>query len=185
VDGAKRCAGVRQLSRNAGVLFTRRVQYFSSNKRGKTMRTKTRIGCALVSIFACYPALHASATDVIATKDAPAAIGPYSQAIRAGNMVFLAGQIAIDPKTGQLNQGSIEDQTRQALDNLKAVLAASNMSMENIVSTTVYVRDLNDFARLNAVYGTYFKDKPPARATVQVQRLPKDAAVEISAIAVR
>ncbi len=148
------------------------------------MKTNIRFGCALVLALACYPLLPASAADVIATKDAPAAVGPYSQAIRAGNMVFLAGQIPIDPKTGQLNQGSIEDQTRQALDNLKAVLAASNMSMENVVSTTVYVKDLNDFARLNTVYGTYFKDKPPARATVQVQRLPKDAAVEISAIAV-
>lgn len=147
------------------------------------MKTKIRFGYALVSILACFPALHASAADVIATKDAPAAVGPYSQALRAGNMMFLAGQLPIDPKTGQLNQGSIEDQTRQALDNLKAILAAGNMSMENIVSTTVYVKDLNDFARLNAVYGTYFKDKPPARATVQVQRLPKDAAVEISAIA--
>ena len=136
------------------------------------MRTKTRIGCAIVSIFACYPALHVSATDVIATKGAPAAIGPYSQAIRAGNMVFLAGQIAIDPKTGQLNQGSIEDQTRQALDNLKAILAASNMSMENIVSTTVYVKDLNEFARLNAVYGTYFKYK--ASATAPQGRLGRD-----------
>lgn len=148
------------------------------------MKKTIRPACALVLALACFPALQASAADVISTKDAPAAVGPYSQAIRAGNMVFLAGQIPIDPKTGQMNQGSIEDQTRQALDNLKAILAASNMSMENIVSTTVYVKDLNDFTRMNAVYGTYFKDKPPARATVQVQRLPKDAAVEISAIAV-
>ncbi len=147
------------------------------------MRAKIAFGCTVISAMACL-ALPAFATDVIATKDAPAAVGPYSQAIRAGNMVFLAGQLPIDPKTGNLNTGSIEDQTRQALDNLKAILAASNMSMDNIVSTTVYVKDLNDFAKMNTVYGTYFKDKPPARATVQVQRLPKDAALEISAIAV-
>lgn len=148
------------------------------------MRTKIAFGCTCVFAAACMLPFTASATDVIASKDAPAAVGPYSQAIRAGNMVFLAGQLPIDPKTGQLNAGSIEDQTRQALDNLKAVLAAGNMSMEHVVSTTVYVKDLNDFAKVNAVYGTYFKDKPPARATVQVQRLPKDASLEISAIAV-
>jgi 2-iminobutanoate/2-iminopropanoate deaminase len=107
-------------------------------------------------------------------------VGPYSQAIRAGGMVFLAGQIPIDPKTGQTNTGTIEEQTAQVFENLKAVLAAAGMTLDNVVSTTVYVKGLNDFAKLNAVYATYFKDKPPARATVQVQRLPKDAAVEIS-----
>jgi 2-iminobutanoate/2-iminopropanoate deaminase len=100
-------------------------------------------------------------------------------------MVFLAGQIPINPATGQVSTGSIEEQTAQVLDNLKAVLAADGMTMDNVVSTTVYVKELNDFAKLNTVYGSYFKDKPPARATVQVQRLPKDVAVEISAIAVR
>jgi 2-iminobutanoate/2-iminopropanoate deaminase len=138
-------------------------------------------------MLACASALGAPpiAKDVIASKDAPAAIGPYSQAIRTGNMVFLAGQIPINPKTGQVNLGTIEEQTAQVLDNLKAVLAADGMSMDNVVSTTVYVKELNDFTKLNNVYGSYFKDKPPARATVQVQRLPKDVAVEISAIAVR
>jgi 2-iminobutanoate/2-iminopropanoate deaminase len=121
----------------------------------------------------------------IATKEAPTAVGPYSQAVRAGNLVFLAGQIPINPKTGQVNTGTIEEQTAQVLDNLKAVLAADGMTMDNVVSTTVFVKELNDFTKLNNVYGTYFKDKPPARATVQVQRLPKDAAVEISAIAIR
>jgi 2-iminobutanoate/2-iminopropanoate deaminase len=134
---------------------------------------------------AAWAASPGIAKDVIATKEAPAAVGPYSQAIRAGNMVFLAGQIPINPKTGQTNTGTIEEQATQVLENLKAVLAADGMSMDNVVSTTVFVKDLNDFAKLNAVYGTYFKDKPPARATVQVQRLPKDVAVEISAIAVR
>lgn len=123
--------------------------------------------------------------EVISTKEAPAAIGPYSQAVRAGNMVFVAGQIALDPKTGQLIAGTDEAQVAQALDNIKAILAADGMTMDNIVSTTVFVRDLNNFTKLNAVYGTYFKDKPPARATLQAARLPRDAAVEISAIAVK
>jgi 2-iminobutanoate/2-iminopropanoate deaminase len=111
-------------------------------------------------------------------------VGPYSQAVRSGNLVFLAGQIPIDPKNAQGNFGTIEEQTAQVLDNLKAVLAAAGLSMDNVVSTTVYVTDLNDFTKVNTVYATYFKDKPPARATVQVARLPKNAAVEISAIAV-
>jgi 2-iminobutanoate/2-iminopropanoate deaminase len=123
--------------------------------------------------------------DVIATKDAPAAIGPYSQAIRSGAMVFVAGQIPIDPKTGQLNTGTDEEQVAQVLENIKAILAADGMTMDNVVSTTVFVRDLNNFTKLNAVYGTYFKDKPPARATIQAARLPRDVAVEISAIAVK
>ena len=140
--------------------------------------------CALLPFGAAHGAGPAPQKEVVASKEAPAAVGPYSQAIRAGSMVFLAGQIPIDPKTGQVNQGTIEAQTAQAMENLKAVLAAAGMTLDNIVSTTVYVKDLNDFAKLNTVYGTYFKDRPPARATVQVQRLPKDAAVEISAIAV-
>jgi 2-iminobutanoate/2-iminopropanoate deaminase len=141
----------------------------------------------MVLMMACASASGAPPLDkdVIATKEAPAAIGPYSQAVRAGNLVFLAGQIPINPKTGQVNTGTIEEQTAQVLDNLKAVLAADGMTMDNVVSTTVFVKELNDFTKLNTVYGTYFKDKPPARATVQVQRLPKDAAVEISAIAIR
>jgi 2-iminobutanoate/2-iminopropanoate deaminase len=123
--------------------------------------------------------------EVIATKDAPAAIGPYSQAVRSGNMVFVAGQIPLDPKTGQLNTGTDEEQVAQVLENIKAILAADGMTMDNVVSTTVFVRDLNNFSKLNTVYGTYFKDKPPARATIQAARLPRDVAVEISAIAVK
>jgi 2-iminobutanoate/2-iminopropanoate deaminase len=123
--------------------------------------------------------------EVIATQDAPAAIGPYSQAIRVGNTLYLAGQIPIDPRTNQLVLGSIEDQTKLVLENLKAVLAAAGMSMDDVVSTSVFLKDLNDFSRMNAVYATYFKDKPPARATVQVARLPRDVAIEISAIAAR
>lgn len=123
--------------------------------------------------------------EVVATKEAPAAIGPYSQAIKFGSMLFLAGQISIDPKTNQLNSGSIEEQTKLVLENLKAVLAANGMTMDDVVSTTVFLKDLNEFGKMNAIYGSYFKDKPPARATVQVARLPRDVLVEISAIAAR
>jgi 2-iminobutanoate/2-iminopropanoate deaminase len=123
------------------------------------------------------------AKEAVSTNAAPAAIGPYSQAIRAGNLLFLSGQISIDPKTNQMSAGSVEEQTKLSLDNLDAVLKANGMSMENVVSTTVFLKDLNDFGKMNAVYATYFKDKPPARATVQVARLPRDALFEISAIA--
>jgi 2-iminobutanoate/2-iminopropanoate deaminase len=125
------------------------------------------------------------AKEVIATDRAPAAIGPYSQAIKFDNMLFLSGQIAIDPKTNQFNAGSIEEQTKQVLENLKAVLAANGMTMENVVSTTVFLMDMNDFAKMNAIYGACFKEKPPARVTVQVAGLPRGALVEISAIAAR
>jgi 2-iminobutanoate/2-iminopropanoate deaminase len=122
---------------------------------------------------------------VISTPNAPAAIGPYSQAIMAGNTLYLAGQIAIDPATNQVKSGTIEEETKLVLDNLKAVLEAAGMTMANIVSTTVFMADLNEFPRMNAVYATYFPQNPPARATVQVARLPRDVKVEIAAIAVR
>jgi 2-iminobutanoate/2-iminopropanoate deaminase len=122
---------------------------------------------------------------VISTTTAPNAIGPYSQAIRAGKTLYLSGQIAIDPKTNQvMSNGSIEDQTRRVLDNLTAVLAADGLTMDNVVSTTVFLKDVNEFAKMNEVYATYFKNAPPARATVEVARLPRDMKVEISAIAV-
>lgn len=124
--------------------------------------------------------------EVISTKDAPAAIGPYSQALKIGNTLYLSGQIPIDPKTNQVNKdGSIEDQTKLVLENLKAVLAANGMTMNDVVSTTVFLKDLNDFAKMNAIYGGYFNQKPPARATVQVVRLPRDVSIEISAIAAK
>jgi len=126
-----------------------------------------------------------NAKKVIATKDAPEAIGPYSQAIKTGKMVFLAGQIPIDPKSGELKaDASIEDQTKLVLENLKAVLAADGLTMDHVVSTTVSMQDLNDFSKMNGVYATYFKEAPPARATVQAARLPRDVKVEIAAIAV-
>jgi 2-iminobutanoate/2-iminopropanoate deaminase len=122
----------------------------------------------------------------VSTPDAPEAIGPYSQAIQAGSMLFLSGQLPIDPKTKQLKADSgIEDQTRQVLDNLKAVLAANGMTMADVVSASVFMKDLNDFAKMNAVYATYFKEAPPARATVEVARLPRDAKIEIAAVAVK
>ena len=122
---------------------------------------------------------------VISTPTAPNAIGPYSQAIRANKTLYLAGQIAIDPKTNQvMSTGSIEDQTRRVLENLTAVLAADGLTMDHVVSTTVFLKDLNEFDKMNVVYATYFKNAPPARATVEVARLPRDVKVEISAIAV-
>ncbi|KAF1021665.1 MAG: 2-iminobutanoate/2-iminopropanoate deaminase [Paracidovorax wautersii] len=136
---------------------------------------------------ALVPAAHAQqAPRVVSSADAPKAIGPYSQAIRAGQVLYLSGQIPIDPKSGELMKDApIEAQTKLVLDNLKAVLAADGMTMANIVSTTVYMKDLNDFAKMNEVYGGYFPANPPARATVQVARLPRDVAVEIGAIAVK
>jgi 2-iminobutanoate/2-iminopropanoate deaminase len=122
---------------------------------------------------------------VIATPNAPEAIGPYSQAIRVGKTVYLSGQIAIDPKSKQpMGDASIEDQTRRVLENLKAVLAADGLTMDNIVSASVFLKDLGDFAKMNEVYATFFKNAPPARATIEVARLPRDMKIEISAIAV-
>jgi 2-iminobutanoate/2-iminopropanoate deaminase len=123
---------------------------------------------------------------VVATRAAPEAIGPYSQAIRVGNTLYLAGQIALDPATNQMiADRSIEAETRQVLDNLKAVVEAAGFRMSDIVSTTVFMADLNEFARMNTVYATYFPSSPPARATVQAARLPRDVKVEIAAIAAR
>lgn len=124
-------------------------------------------------------------SSAISTTSAPAALGPYSQAIRSGNMLFLSGQIPLDPATGQISGSTVDEQTRRVMDNLAAVLAANDMTMANVVSTTVYMRDLNEFAAMNKVYGTYFTSNPPARATVQAARLPKDVTVEISAIATK
>ncbi|MEZ4225665.1 MAG: RidA family protein [Polyangiaceae bacterium] len=120
---------------------------------------------------------------VIETADAPQAIGPYSQAIACGGFVFLSGQVPIDPATGELVSAEIEDETRRAMDNLGAVLAAAGCSFEQVVKATIYLTDLGDFAKVNAVYGSYFNARPPARATVQVAALPKGARVEIDAIA--
>ena len=120
---------------------------------------------------------------VIRTEEAPPAIGPYSQAIVANGLVFAAGQIPLDPRTGQTVLGDVRVQARRVLDNLKAVLEAAGSSMDQVVKTTVFLRDLNDFGAMNEIYGEYFKENPPARSTVQVVKLPRDAAVEIEAVA--
>jgi len=122
--------------------------------------------------------------EIIATEQAPQAIGPYSQAVRAGNLVFASGQIPLDPATKEFVAGGIAEQTEQVLKNLKAVFAAAGVAMDQIVKTTVFLADMNDFTAMNEVYGKYFSDNPPARATVQAARLPRDAKVEIEAIAV-
>lgn len=120
---------------------------------------------------------------VIHTDAAPKAIGPYSQAIRVGEFVFCAGQTPIDPATGNLVSGEIEAQTRRVLQNLAAVLEAAGTSLARAVKTTVFLLDMNDFQRMNAVYAEFFPTNPPARSTVQVARLPRDARVEIEVIA--
>ena len=119
----------------------------------------------------------------IQTADAPAAIGPYSQAVRAGQLLFASGQIPTDPATGAIVDGDVAAQTRRVFDNLAAVLKAANLSFTDVVRTTVFLADMNDFTAMNEVYGTYFSEPYPARATVQVARLPKDARVEIDLIA--
>jgi 2-iminobutanoate/2-iminopropanoate deaminase len=121
---------------------------------------------------------------IISTNEAPAAAGPYSQAVRAGGMIFCAGQIPLDPKSGQIVGGDIGAQTRRVLDNISAVLKADGLTFENIVKTTIFLVDLNDFQTVNEIYGSYFKQAPPARSTVQVSALPKAARVEIEVIAV-
>jgi 2-iminobutanoate/2-iminopropanoate deaminase len=122
--------------------------------------------------------------EAVSTPSAPAAIGPYSQAIRAGNLLFLSGQIPIDPKTGNLVEGGIEPQTRQVFQNIAAILTAAGASFENVVSAGVFLADMNDFGKMNAIYAEYFASPAPARATVQVARLPKDSLVEIQVTAV-
>jgi len=121
---------------------------------------------------------------IIATDRAPRAIGPYSQAVRAGNLVFASGQIPIDPATGEFVAGGIAEQTDQVLRNLTSVFAAAGVELNQIVKTTVFLADMEDFAAMNEVYGRFFVEQPPARATVQAARLPRDATVEIEAIAV-
>ncbi len=122
--------------------------------------------------------------DIVATDRAPRAIGPYSQAVRAGDLVFASGQIPIDPATGEFVAGGVAEQTEQVLRNLTAVFEAAGVGMNQIVKTTVFLADMDDFTAMNEVYGRFFSVEPPARATVQAARLPRDARVEIEAIAV-
>jgi len=121
---------------------------------------------------------------VVATEEAPKAIGPYSQAIVHNGLAWLSGQIPLDPATGKVVEGDIAIQTARVLDNLSAVLEACGASLENVVKTTVYIKDMGEFARMNEVYGRYFAANPPARSTVEAARLPRDVRVEIDAIAI-
>jgi 2-iminobutanoate/2-iminopropanoate deaminase len=120
---------------------------------------------------------------IISTNEAPAAIGPYSQAVRAGSLVFCAGQVPLDPKTGQIVSEDIVEQTKRVLDSVTAILKAEQLTMANVVKTTVFLADFGDFPKMNEVYATYFPENPPARSTVGVSTLPKNARVEIEAIA--
>lgn len=119
----------------------------------------------------------------IQTANAPQAIGPYSQAILAGSNLYISGQIPLDPRTGQMVTGGIEKETKQALDNLKAVILAAGGTMDSVVKTTILLADMNDFATVNEIYGSYFNAPYPARATFEVSRLPRDARIEVEAIA--
>jgi 2-iminobutanoate/2-iminopropanoate deaminase len=120
---------------------------------------------------------------IISTNEAPAAIGPYSQAVRAGSFVFCAGQVPLDPKSGQIVSEDIAEQTRRVLDSVTAILKTEQLTLANVVKTTVFLADFGDFQKMNEVYATYFSDQPPARSTVGVSTLPKNAKVEIEAIA--
>jgi 2-iminobutanoate/2-iminopropanoate deaminase len=121
---------------------------------------------------------------VVTSEKAPKAIGPYSVAIQTGQFVFTSGQIGLDPQTGNLVEGGIEDETRQVLNNLKNVLEAAGSSLQNVVKTTVYLRDMADFAKMNVIYGEYFNENPPARTTIAVAGLPKNGSIEIDAFAI-
>ncbi len=120
---------------------------------------------------------------VIQTERAPKAIGPYSQAIQAGNFLFLSGQIPLDPKTGEFIKGDIRRQTQQVLENIKGVLESQELGMDSVVKVTIFLKDIGNFNEVNEVYATYFRSSPPARSTVGVAKLPKDADIEIEAVA--
>ena len=121
--------------------------------------------------------------NIIATKNAPAAIGPYSQAVCVGGLVFLSGQLAIDPATGNLVEGGIQAQTEQSLKNIEAILAEADLTVDNVIKTTVFLADINDFAAMNEVYATFFSEPYPARSAVAVKTLPKNALVEVEVVA--
>jgi len=120
---------------------------------------------------------------VIQTDKAPKAIGPYSQAIQAGNMIFLSGQIPIDPKTGELTGGDIRQQTQQVLENIKGLLESQRLGMEDVIKVTIFLKDMGNFNQVNEMYAAYFSSSPPARSTVEVAKLPRNVEIEIEAIA--
>jgi len=121
--------------------------------------------------------------EVISTKNAPGAIGPYSQAIKTDSFIFASGQIPLIPETGQIVEGGIAEQTHRVFQNITAILAAAGSSMEQVVKTTVFLKDFNDFAAMNEIYASYFPNNPPARSTVEAARLPKDVKIEVEVIA--
>lgn len=120
---------------------------------------------------------------IISTDKAPQAIGPYSQAVQAGGFLFCSGQIALDPKTGQVAAQDIEGQTRRVMENVQEVLKAGGCTLDSVVKTTIFLKSMNDFPKVNEIYGSYFKSSPPARSTVEVSRLPKDVLVEVEVLA--
>lgn len=124
------------------------------------------------------------AKEIIKTDKAPQAIGPYSQGVKVGNLVFFSGQIALDPATGELVQGGIEEQAKKVMENIKGLLESQGLDFDSIVKTTIFLNDINDFGKVNEIYGSYFNEAPPARSCVEVSRLPKDVAIEIEVIAV-
>lgn len=155
-------------------------------KRREALMALGCVSLAGTGLFSACQERSLSVKKEIKTDNAPQAIGPYSQAIEANSFVFASGQIAIDPATGNLDTGlGVEQQTRQVLNNLKAVLEAAGSSMAKVVKCTVFLQDLNDYAAMNAVYGEFFPAPYPARAAVEVARLPKDVKVEIEAIAIK
>lgn len=131
-----------------------------------------------------FAATIAHMKKIISTSEAPGAIGPYSQAVRSGSFLFCSGQIPLDPKSGQIIPGDIAAQTRRVLDNIGAVLKAEDLTFDHVVKTTIFLTNLGDFQTVNEVYGSYFKQNPPARSTIQVAALPKGANVEIEVIAI-
>jgi len=143
---------------------------------------KVLVLCTVVLLMGIFQAAYGAEKVVIASPDTPKAIGPYSQAIQYGDIVFLSGQIPIDPKTNNVLKGTIEEQTKLVLENLKAVIAASGMTMKNVLKTSCFLKNMDDFPKFNAVYATFFTENPPARETVEVARLPRDVLVEISCI---
>jgi 2-iminobutanoate/2-iminopropanoate deaminase len=120
---------------------------------------------------------------IVRTEQAPQAIGPYSQAVVGGGFVYVAGQLALDPRTGQLVPGDVRIQTKRVMENIKAILESAGTSLSNVVKTTVFLRDMNDFGAMNEIYGSYFQEDPPARSTFQVAKLPRDGVVEIEVVA--
>lgn len=123
--------------------------------------------------------------EIIRTDKAPQAIGPYSQAVKFGELIFLSGQIPLDPQTGKIIEGDIEAQTERVMQNISAVLEAASSSLDRVLKVTIFLADMNDFARVNEVYGRFFTAAPPARSTVAAARLPRDARIEIDAVAYR